>query len=446
MISSWRRKLAGRAARGGGEAEEIPTELIIPGHFRCPISLETMKDPVTLSTGITYGRESIEKWIEGGNVTCPVTKQVLRTFDPVPNHTVRRMIQDWCIENRAYGVERIPTPRIPVSSHEVERVLEEISATRSPQECKELVGRITRLMKESERNKRCIVANGGARTLASTFHSFVEGEGETVISVREEVLGGLTSMMPLDSEAQGHLKSARSLERLVWFIKQSSLCGRINATLILKELISSHKSQAQVVETLVSIDNGAIEGLIKLIKDPICSSSTKASLVIIYQMITSTSYDPSIQSMVVGRLVDMGLVSIVLDILVDADKSMCEKSLGVLDAICRCDIGRVAAYNNALTVPVVVKKILRVSDLATQFSVSILWRLCDNETREDGGVVVEALQVGAFQKLLLILQVGWNFNQRSREKVTKLLKLLNKHKGKAECIEPTDFKSLKRSF
>ncbi|XP_074298448.1 U-box domain-containing protein 21-like [Silene latifolia] len=445
MISSWRRKKPSRGARGGGgDGSDItPTELIIPNNFRCPISLDMMKDPVTLSTGITYDRESIEKWIEAGNVTCPVTNQVLRTLDPIPNHTLRRMIQDWCVDNRSHGVERIPTPRVPISSDEVGRVLERISLTRAPQECKELVGRITRLMKESEKNKRCILGNGAAATLASTFHSFAQSEGEIVISLLEDVMGGLTLMMPLDYEAEGHLKSAMSLERLVWFIKCGGLSGRINAVLLLKELISIPRGQAKVVETLVASER-AMDGLVKLIKEPICPLSTKASLVVIYHMITSTSYDSSSQCMIVARLLDMGLASLVIDILVDAEKSICEKSLGVLDAICRSNVGREAVYNNALTVPVVVKKILRVSDLATEFSVSILWRLCDGETSKCEGVVVEALQVGAFQKLLLILQVGWNVNERSKEKVTKLLKLLNLHRSKVECIE--DFKNLKRSF
>ncbi|KAI4369075.1 hypothetical protein MLD38_017564 [Melastoma candidum] len=41
--------------------------------------------------------------------------RALRSLDVVPNHAIRKMIQEWCVENRDHGVERIPTPRIPVS-------------------------------------------------------------------------------------------------------------------------------------------------------------------------------------------------------------------------------------------------------------------------------------------------------------------------------------------
>lgn len=444
MISSWRRKRASRGAGGDGGNKRKLSELIVPNHFRCPISLELMKDPVTLSTGITYDRETIEKWIEAGNVTCPMTNQVLKSLEPIPNHTIRRMIQDWCVDNRSHGVERIPTPRIPINSDEVGTLLERLSMVRSPNECRDLVAKVSEAMKESERNRRCIIGNGAGNTLSLVFQSFSDSEGETVISLLEDIMSLLTSVTPLEQQAQENLKSPKSLERLVWFLIKGGLSGRRNAVMILKELVSSSKDQGKLIDSLLTI-KGAMEGLVKLIKEPICPASTKASLIVIYHMITSTHNSLS-KSIIIGKFIDMSLVSLVLDILVDAEKSICEKALGVLDGLCQSDKGRDAAYNQALAVPVVVKKILRVSDLATEFSVSILWRLCQNEDREDGGVLVEALQVGAFQKLLLVLQVGWNINDRIKEKVTKILKLLNLYRGKVECIESMDFKDLKRPF
>lgn len=70
----------------------------IPHHFICPISLQIMKDPVTVSTGITYDRDSIQRWqSHGQNNTCPVTNQLLpTTSDFTPNHNLRRLIQAWC--------------------------------------------------------------------------------------------------------------------------------------------------------------------------------------------------------------------------------------------------------------------------------------------------------------------------------------------------------------
>lgn len=70
-------------------------EMTIPHLFRCPISLDLFKDPVTLCTGQTYDRPSIEKWLAAGNLTCPVTMQKLDDPALVPNHTLRHFINQW---------------------------------------------------------------------------------------------------------------------------------------------------------------------------------------------------------------------------------------------------------------------------------------------------------------------------------------------------------------
>lgn len=74
---------------------EAQTEIIIPHLFRCPISLDLLEDPVTLCTGQTYDRSSIEKWLSAGNFTCPVTMQKLHDLSIVPNNTLRHLIDQW---------------------------------------------------------------------------------------------------------------------------------------------------------------------------------------------------------------------------------------------------------------------------------------------------------------------------------------------------------------
>ncbi|KAE8719213.1 putative receptor protein kinase [Hibiscus syriacus] len=445
MISSWRkRRAAKRAGKEQQRNENGEMELTIPRDFRCPISLDLMNDPVTLSSGITYDRESIEKWIEAGNFTCPLTNQVLRSLEPIPNHVIRRKIQDWCVENRSYGIERIPTPRVPISSVEVSRILSKIDFARNKLDtegCRASVAKIKAFAKESERNKRCIATNGAGAALSEAFATFTAAtsfpENATVL---EEILSALITMSPLDGEAKGYLVSAPAIHSLIWFLSSGDLSRRRSAVLALKELVSSMEDQRKTLNILSDIE-GAIEALFKLIKNPVCSTSTKASLTIIYHMITSSSTSQN----QVNKLVNLGVVPLLLETLVDAERAMCEKALGVLDGIVDSEQCREMACNNALTIPVLVKKILRVSNSATEFSVSVLYKLCKDEQREDGGVIVEALQVGAFQKLLLLLQLGCV--EKTKQRVSELLKMLNLHRNKVECVDPMDqFKDLKRPF
>ncbi|KAG8383167.1 hypothetical protein BUALT_Bualt05G0156500 [Buddleja alternifolia] len=67
--------------------------------FRCPITLEIMTDPVTITSGHTYGRDSILKWFGSGNHTCPKTGERLICVDLVPNRALKRIIKRHCQEN-----------------------------------------------------------------------------------------------------------------------------------------------------------------------------------------------------------------------------------------------------------------------------------------------------------------------------------------------------------
>ncbi|XP_022775222.1 U-box domain-containing protein 21-like [Durio zibethinus] len=433
---SWRRR---KNTDRHGDKGQKQKELEIPSHFLCPITLDLMNDPVTLSSGITYDRESINTWLEDGNFTCPVTNQVLRNFDQIPNHSLRIMIQDWCVENRNYGVERIPTPRIPVTSQEVSEILFGIMDSNRRLDqcgCLDSVRKIKKWGMESERNRRCIIANETAGVLAAAFDAFATDSFERNANLLEEILCVLNWMFPLAKEAQLYLGSQSSLHCMVWFLKCGDISVKQNSMNALQELLSCNQ---QYGEELAAI-NGVNEMLFKFIKDPICPSITKASLMVIFYMVSSSSSNEKIKS----EFLEMDLVSLLLETIVESERSLCERALGVVDKLCDSKQGREAAYNDALAMPVLVKKILRVSELATEYSVSTIWKLSKYGKDHEERVLIEALQVGAFQKLLLLIQVGCG--DETKEKATELLKLMNPYRAGLECIDSVDFKSLKRSF
>jgi F-box/WD-40 domain protein 7 len=76
-----------------GTAEEKPAVPQAPSSFYCPVSMELMSDPVIVATGHTYDRSCIQKWLDQGNRTCPVTGMRLRHLELMPNHALRNAIQ-----------------------------------------------------------------------------------------------------------------------------------------------------------------------------------------------------------------------------------------------------------------------------------------------------------------------------------------------------------------
>ncbi|KAG5247271.1 U-box domain-containing protein [Salix suchowensis] len=427
MIVSWR--LRRKSKKNKKPSQEINSDMemiMIPRHFCCPISLDLMKDP-----------RSIDKWIEDGNLTCPI-----------PNHSLRKMIQDWGFENRSYGFERIPTPRVPVTPYEVSEICKRVKAATQRGEkrkCQELVRKIKNWGKESERNKRCVEENGAGCVLSACFESFASAAMEKDGDLTGEILSVLVWMFPLGEEGQSRLGSIKSLNCLVWFLKSGDLSARQNAALVLKNLLALDQRH---VNASVEIE-GVVESLVKLIKEPICPTATKASLMAIFYMTSSSS---DLNEKMIPTFVEMGLVSLIIEILVDGDKSICEKALGVLSHICDCKEGREKVYENALIVTVLITKIVSVSNLASELSVSILWKLFKNHKERSGdgdddagGVVVEALQMGAIQKLLVLLQVGCGHS--TKEKLKELLKLLNQFRVKLGCFDSSeDLKYLKKPY
>ncbi|KAK8588465.1 hypothetical protein V6N13_087388 [Hibiscus sabdariffa] len=91
--------------------------LSCPEEFICPLSKKLMSDPVILSSGQTYDRPFIQRWLKSGNRTCPRTQQVLSHTVLTPNHLISEMISQWC-ESR--GIEL----QIPVQ-HGVEEAVTE---------------------------------------------------------------------------------------------------------------------------------------------------------------------------------------------------------------------------------------------------------------------------------------------------------------------------------
>ncbi|KAG7604097.1 U-box domain-containing protein 21 [Arabidopsis thaliana] len=412
---------------------EPESEITIPPEFQCPISIDLMKDPVIISTGITYDRVSIETWINSGNKTCPVTNTVLTTFDQIPNHTIRKMIQGWCVEKGSPLIQRIPTPRVPLMPCEVYEISRKLSsATRRGdyEKCGVIIEKIKKLGDESEKNRKCVNENSVGWVLCDCFDKFSGDEKLTFML--NEILSLLTWMFPIGLEGISKLASATSFRCVAGLLKSTDDSVRQNAAFIMKEILSLDETRVHAF----AVENGVAEALVKLIRDSVSSSSTKSSLIAIYQMVLQK---PEIAS----EFLEIGLVSITVEMIVDAENSVCEKALAVLDAICETEHGREEVRKNALVMPLLVKKIAKVSELATRSSMSMILKLC----KTGNTVAVEdAVRLGAFQKVLLVLQVG--YGEETKEKATELLKMMNTQmKLMSDCVDSLkEFKYIKKPF
>jgi hypothetical protein len=92
------------------------------------------------------------------------------------------------------------------------------------------------------------------------------------------------------------------------------------------------------------------------------------------------------------KVAEVGVVPLLIELLPDAKRSNVELALGVLELLCTTAEGRAVVANHALAMAALVHHLHTVSNLATEFTITILWSVC------------KASQACL---VLLLLQVKW---------------------------------------
>ncbi|KAF8044913.1 hypothetical protein N665_6030s0003 [Sinapis alba] len=386
----------------------------IPYHFRCPISLELMRDPVTVCTGQTYDRTSIESWVSTGNnnnnntTTCPVTRAPLSDFTLIPNHTLRRLIQEWCVANRSNGVERIPTPKQPADPTSVRALLSQASAASgthvSVTSRAAALRRLRGFARDSEKNRVLIAGNNGKEILIGILFS-----DESPHELVSESLA-LLVMFPMKELDQcvAIVSDPNRVGFLTRLLFDSSVETRVNSAALIEMVLTGSKG------TVTTNSESILEGVIDILRNPLTSHPRRA-LKIGVKALFALCLEKNTRCIAVSA----GAPEILIDRLAaDFERCDTERALATVELLCREAEGCAAFGEHALTVPLLVKLILRVSDRATEYAAGALLAICTAEERWRD----EAVAAGVVVKLLLMVQS--ECTERAKRKGQKLLKLL----------------------
>ncbi|XVE61389.1 hypothetical protein DITRI_Ditri06bG0035600 [Diplodiscus trichospermus] len=399
-------------------------EIDVPPFFICPISLEIMKDPVTVSTGITYDRESIEKWLfSGKNTTCPVTKQVIADSELTPNHTLRRLIQSWCMLNASYGIERIPTPKPPISKAQITKLLND---AKSPQQQMKCLRRLQSIASENATNKRCMESSGAVEFLISIVSFYdsrtaEESSDNEFKSIRpiDEALSILYNLQLSEAALKNLMgKNGDLVVSLTRVMQRGSYESRAYAVLLLKSMLEIADPMQ-----LISLKPELFVELVQVLRDQISQQASKATLQLLVKIC------PWGRNKI--KAAEAGVVPILIDLLLDSsERRSSEMMLIVLDAVCGCAEGRSELLRHGAGIAIVSKKILRVSQVASEKAVRIL--LSISKFCATTNVLQEMLQFGVVAKLCLVLQVDCGL--KTKERAREVLKLHAKAWNNSPCI------------
>ncbi|KAL3814240.1 hypothetical protein ACJIZ3_015508 [Penstemon smallii] len=379
----------------------------IPYYFRCPISLELMSDPVTVCTGQTYDRSSIESWVATGNTTCPVTRVPLTDFTLIPNHTLRRLIQDWCVANRSFGVERIPTPKQPAEPVLVRTLLNQASSGSSPYSLRvSALRRLRGLARDSDKNRSVIAASNAREILLSIVFADVGSEPS---ELNHESLAILSMLTLSESECMYVASDSDRVGYLVNLLFHSSIDIRVNSAAIIESVVAGIRSPE--LRCQISGAEGIFDGIVGILNYPLAyPRALKIGIKALFALCLVKQHRL--------KAVAAGAVDALIDRLAEFEKCDSERALATVELLCRIPSGCAAFASHALTVPLLVKIILKISDRATEYAAGALLSLCSASELAQR----DAVAAGVLTQLLLLVQSGCT--ERAKRKAQMLLKLL----------------------
>ncbi|KAF0935197.1 hypothetical protein E2562_031052 [Oryza meyeriana var. granulata] len=428
--------------------EESPAAAVeVPSFFLCPISLEIMRDPVTLSTGITYDRESIERWVfTDGHGECPVTKQRLAPADrePTPNHTLRRLIQGWCA---VHAVERFPTPRPPVDAAHVAAIVDAARPLRrggggqaGQQELMASLRELADIVAESDRNRRCVQgAPGAVEFLVSVVkeHASVDtASSKPLGSSLQEEMCGMQDSPKASSPEEAALSILHSLklteesfkrvledgggddflDTMACVLRRPGYLSRTYGIHLLKSALS-----AMSPPRLTSASAELVDGVVRVVADRLSAKAVKVALHVLCRLC------PWGRNRV--KAVEAGAVSALVCFLLDegcggcnggGHRRACELAIVAIDHICGCAEGRLELVAHPAGLAVVACAATRLSAAGTESAVRALHAVARHSATP--AVLQEMLAVGVVARLLFLVQVGAS-GERTRARAREMLKM-----------------------
>jgi len=377
----------------------------VPGFFKCPISLDVMKSPVSLSTGVTYDRVSIQRWLDDGNNTCPATMQILQNKEFVPNLTLHRLIDHWSDSINRRADSESPESDTPTRD-EINAAIERFRIENDAR------SKILRFARESDENREFLAGKDDFVAMLVDLISDSRNFSDSQLLLVGEAVKILSMIRRkiFDRRRLSNLILTNGGDCLTSFfllIKRGNPKLKIDCSAVLEFIAVDAESKL-----IIAKREGLVTEIIKLISSDSDSSLIEASLSLLIAIASSKR--------VKLALIREKLVTKLTSLLTDptTSVSVTEKCLKLLEAISSCKEGR-SEICDGVCVETVVNKLMKVSTAATEHAVTVLWSVCYlfKEKKAQDAVI----RINGVTKILLLLQS--NCSLTVRHMLTDLLKV-----------------------
>ncbi|CAH9101177.1 unnamed protein product [Cuscuta epithymum] len=381
-------------------------DVVAPADFRCPISLDLMRDPVVVSTGQTYDRPSISLWIESGHNTCPKTGTSLTSGELIPNVALKNTIAMWCREQRIAIELTDPNVKshgavtnkaaLEATKMTVSFLVNQLRTWQSVEKANRLVHELRVLAKTDSDSRACIAELGALPLLVKLLgpeNPSLQVNAVTAILNLSILEANKARIMEMDGVLNGVIEVLRSGS--TWEAK-----GNAAATVFSLTGLSTHRkclwSKTRVVRGLVNL---AREGP---------TSSKRDAVVAILNLAGDKE--------AAGKLIEGGVVEMAGEVM----DALPEEAATILEVVVKR--GGVAAVAAAYPIIQKLTKLLREgTDRTRESAAATLVNMCRR-----GGSEIAAELAAVYGIERVIWELMGTGTGRGRRKAAALLRILRR--------------------
>ncbi|CAH8308443.1 unnamed protein product [Eruca vesicaria subsp. sativa] len=388
--------------KSNDDSKKSDNNLTIPEDFLCPISLELMKDPVIVSTGQTYERSYIQRWIDCGNLRCPKTQQKLGNFTLTPNYVLRSLISHWCTK---HNIEQ-PGGYIKQCDGDLSgdmsviRALVRKLSTRSLEDRRTALSEIRSLSKRNTENRILIAEAGAIPVLVKLLTSEdVETQEKAVTCVLNlSIYEGNKELIML----------AGAVTSIVQVLRAGTNEAKENAAATLFSLSLPDENK------IIIGASGAIPALVNLLENGSVRGKKDAATALFNLCVYEGNK---------GRAVRAGIVNPLVKMLSDTSSHrMVTEALTILSVLAGNKDAKTAILK-ANAIPSLIALLQKDLPRNRENAAAILFALCKRDTEK-------LIFIGKLGAVVPLMELSRDGTERAKRKANSLLEQLRKSSQK----------------
>ncbi|KAL4574423.1 hypothetical protein LXL04_021255 [Taraxacum kok-saghyz] len=380
----------------------------IPDDFLCPISLELMRDPVIVSTGQTYERSYIQRWIDCNNTTCPKTQQKLKNTTLTPNYVLRSLITQYCITHNIQQPTLLTNRKLKSEDIQaMESILRNLQSHSIHQQ-RTALSEIRSLSKRSTDNRILLAQAGAIPILVSLLNS-----QDTLI--QENAVTSILNLSIYENN-KGLIMLANVVPSIVNLLRVGTMETRENSAATLFSLSLANENK------IIIGASGAIPSLVNLLENGSRRGKKDAATALFNLCIYQGNK---------GRAVRAGIVPVLLKMVRDSDSDsgdsgdsgvcMVDEALTILSVLASHQEAKVGIVKGGV-IPLLIDLMRTGVSRNKENATSILLSLC----KRDGENLECISRLGAVIPLMELVKNG---SERAKRKAESLLGHLQRNQN-----------------